>query len=68
MGDEGMPFHLCDECNGIVGLWEEVVGKHPVTGKDLFMHDGCAQPEHQAIPIKDWLDQRVAAKEKAADA
>lgn len=61
MSEGGMPFHQCDRCDGIVGLWEEVVGTHPVMGRTLFLHDRCARPDDHAVPITVWLGRKRSA-------
>ncbi len=49
-------FHICDRCDGLLLLRDEVVGLHPVSGEKMFMHKKCALPEHFAISIEDRLD------------
>ncbi len=55
-------FHICDRCDGVLLLRDEVVGTHPVSGKNTFMHVKCALPEHNAVSIEEWLDVQTAKR------
>ncbi len=53
-------FHLCDRCDGIILLREEVVGIFPKSGTPMFLHNKCALPENKAILVVEWLDLQTA--------
>lgn len=58
-------FGVCERCRGILTLFDTGPSEEGVVrwlGRDIHVHRGCAFEHEEFIPIKEWIDRKVAER------